>query len=100
MVRVKCFDPFWDRCPLERILAESSDQRLIEGDQLQAYDWSDPQLIADREVQIAMSEPGNVSLLTEVLSIAILISAFGSVVLIAMSFKLILALRALAKTLS
>jgi len=102
MIRVECFDAFGDHDPLEGKLAESSEQRLVECDrlchQLQAYEWPDSQLIADREAQIDRSEQGNVSLLTEVLAIAILIGAFGSVVVIAVSFKLILAIGALAKT--
>jgi hypothetical protein len=102
MIRVEGFDAFWDHDPLKGKLAESSDQRLVECDRLctplQAYEWSDSQLIADREVQIDRSEQGNVSLLTEVLAIAILIGAFGGVALIAVSFKLILAIGALGKT--
>ncbi len=104
MIRVEGFDAVWDHCSLECKLAESNDQRLVECDrlceQLQACDGSDSQLIADREVQIDMSEQGDASLLTEVLSIAILIGAFGSVVLIAVFFKLIFAVGNLAKTLS
>ncbi len=101
MIRVEGFDALGDHGSLERRLAESSDQRLVESDRLchplQAYEWSDSQLIADREAQIDRSEQGNISLLTEVLAIAILIGAFGGVALIAVSFKLILAIGALAK---
>lgn len=55
------------------------------------------ELIIDEEVQSAASEPENVSLLTEVLSLAILSVAFGTVVLIAMSFKLVLIISARVK---
>lgn len=74
--------------PLEFNLLKMNGASALEGDL---------ELIAEGDVRTTTSEQDDVSLLTEVLSLAILFGALGTAVLIVTSLKLLLMLVAIAK---
>lgn len=101
MIRAEDLNAFWGNCPATRRVIGLTNPSPFAFNLLEMDGSSDLandlELTIDEELQSATSEQENVSLLTEVFSLAILFTAFGTVVLIAMSFKLVLIILALAK---
>lgn len=101
MILIEHLDAFRTYRSLKRKLAEFSNQTPSEPDldesDLVQQELSSPKFLVDRKEELAMAEAEQMSLLTEIFSITILLSAIGAVVIVVVSFKLLFALESIAK---
>lgn len=97
MVWAGDLNAFCDNCLTTHKMTGLNNPSVFGFDPPTTNEPSDLEQAADRETKIAMFEQDNVSTLTEVFSITILLGAMSAVVLIALSFKLIFIILAMTR---
>ena len=97
MVWAGDLDAFCDDCSTTHKINGLNSPSLFEFDPTTTNGSSDLEASADRDTKVAMFEHDNVSPLTEVFSVTLLLGALGTVALIALSLKLVFMVVAMTK---